>query len=44
MLKIISKIRLRANDKLTNLKNKIKIRYKYLNKKLTKKKDNPDQS
>ena len=25
MLKIISKIRLRANDKLTNLKNKIQV-------------------
>lgn len=40
MLKIISKIRLRANDKLTNLKNKIQVFKQKVNEE---KKNNPDQ-
>ena len=37
MLKIISKIRLRANDKLTNLKNKIKNKIKVFKQKVNEK-------
>lgn len=41
MLKIISKIRLRANDKLTNLKNKIKNKIQVFKQKVNEEKGQP---
>ena len=41
MLKIISKIRLRANNKLTNLKNKIKNKIQVFKQKVNKEKGQP---
>ena len=41
MLKIISKIRLRANDKLTNLKNKIKNKIQVFKQKVNEEKRQP---
>ena len=41
MLKIISKIRLRANDKLTNLKNKIKNKIQVFKQKVNEEKEQP---